>query len=135
MVELVKAGVTRVLLVEDSALVRVRLHSLILESCPALVIDEVGSVTAALASFRWQPADAVVLDLNLEGEDGCRVLTEVKRQQCATLVIVLTAFADAERRSHCLGLGADFFFDKMTEFDRVPSTLADFLDTRGSHAV
>ncbi len=124
----------RVLLVEDSILVRQRLRILIEEACPGIEIEEADSARAAIASFQAKPADAAVIDIHLKGQDGCTVLTRVKALRPECLAIVLTAFGDPDHWAICLGLGADFFFEKTTEFDRVPQVLTDFFFRRGGHA-
>ena len=124
----------RVLLVEDSVLVRQRLRILIEEACPGIEIEEADSARAAIASFHTKAADAAVIDIHLKGQDGCTVLTRVKALHPECLAIVLTAFGDPDHRAMCLGLGADFFFEKTTEFDRVPQVLTDFFFRRGGHA-
>lgn len=115
----------RVLLVEDSVPVRRRIRSLIEESGPVEIVGETGQVGTALALFHAQRPDAVLLDLSLADGDGCAVLTEIKRTRPDCVVIVLTTFAIPECRAFCLKLGADYFFDKSKEFERVPEVLAD----------
>jgi DNA-binding NarL/FixJ family response regulator len=114
----------RVLLVEDSVPVRNRIRSLIEESCSVEVVGEVGSVAAAVFLIHSNPVDAVVLDLHLWDGDGCAVLTKAKRTHPNCVVIVLTGFSDTSDRIRCLDLGADYFFDKTKEFERVPEVLA-----------
>jgi DNA-binding NarL/FixJ family response regulator len=113
----------RVLLVEDSIPVRNRIRSLIEESCPVVVIGEVGSVAAANFILHSNPVDAVVLDLHLWDGDGCAVLATAKSTYPDCVVIVLTGFSERADRMRCLDLGADHFFDKTKEFERVPEVL------------
>ncbi len=114
----------RVLLVEDSLPVRKRIRSLIEESGPVEIVGEAASVTDALAQFRAHQPEVVVLDLQLVDGTAYAVLQEIKETQPACVVIVLTNLAIAECRERCRTLGADFFFNKSTEFDRVPEVLA-----------
>jgi DNA-binding NarL/FixJ family response regulator len=114
----------RVLLVEDSVPVRKRIRSLIEESCSVEVVGEVGSVAAAVFLLHSNPVDAVVLDLHLWDGDGGAVLAKAKSTHPNCVVIVLTSFSDATDRMRCLNLGADYFFDKTKEFERVPAVLA-----------
>ena len=113
----------RVLLVDDSAPVRQRVRSLIEESCLAEVVREASSIGEALVFFHACRPDVVVLDLQLSDGDGCDVLRVIKRMHSGCVVIVLTAFSALEDRIRCLELGADFFFDKTMEFERVPEVL------------
>jgi DNA-binding response OmpR family regulator len=114
----------RVLLVEDSLPIRQRVRSLIEESGHATIVGEAGTVTAALALFREHHPDAVVLDLHLTEGTGYPVLEEIKQTQPACEVIVLTNFPIPESRERCRTLGADHFFDKAKDFERVPGVLA-----------
>lgn len=114
----------RVLLVEDSIFIRGRLRSLIEETGPAKVVVEAGTVAEALAQFAAVRPDAVVLDLNLPDGDGGTVLCAIKRTHPACVVMVLTNFSNPESRAHCLQLGADYFFEKSREFERVTDVLS-----------
>jgi DNA-binding NarL/FixJ family response regulator len=50
---------------------------------------------------------------------GLEVLAIVKREPLPPVVIVLTNHPHERYRSECLRNGADFFFDKSSDFDRV----------------
>ncbi len=118
------AGKATVLLVEDSLPVRQRIRSLIEESGLATVVAEASTAPAALALFREHQPDAVVLDLYLAGGTGYAVLEEIKQTRPGCEVIVLTNFAIPESRERCRVLGADHFFEKARDFERVPAVLA-----------
>ncbi len=113
----------RVLLVDDSLPVRQRIRTLIEESVPVEIVGEAGTVAGALALFRIHQPDAVVLDLGLADGDGAGVLAEIKSIRHECVVIVLSNIAIPECREFCLRLGADHFFDKSREFERVPEVL------------
>ncbi|GDY22883.1 hypothetical protein LBMAG56_42300 [Verrucomicrobiota bacterium] len=114
----------RVMLVEDSQPVRERLHSLLEESAPVVIVAEASTVEGAIMFFRQHRPDAVVLDLDLTDGNGGAALRAIKRLRPACVVLVLTNFAVPGYREHCLQLGADYFFDKFHEFERVPEVLA-----------
>ncbi|MEO6970559.1 MAG: response regulator transcription factor [Chthoniobacterales bacterium] len=120
----------RVLLIEDSMPVRGRIRSMIEEIGGMEIVGAASSVVEALALFIEHRPDAVVLDLYLKGGNAFAVLTEFKRSHPACVVIVLTNFATLETRQHCLKLGADYFFEKNQEFERVPEVLAELYRSR-----
>ncbi len=91
---------------------------------PVEIVGEAGARAEALALFRQHQPDAVVLDLTLTDGDAFGVLAEIKRSRPACVVIVLTNFAIPECRELCVDLGANHFFDKSKEFERVPEVLA-----------
>jgi DNA-binding NarL/FixJ family response regulator len=65
----------------------------------------------------------VVLDISMPGGSGMYVLETVKKDRPVPVVIMLTNFAHDQYRQKCLQLGADYFFDKSTEFERVIEVL------------
>ncbi|HTR81121.1 MAG TPA: response regulator [Bacteroidota bacterium] len=91
--------------------------------------------TAALVSIRTVRPDLVILDLALKGNGGLRVLKAIKQEMPETFFIVLTNAPSAQYRAFCSDLGVEFFFDKTTEFQKIPgavSSLAAQLDARRS---
>jgi two-component system, OmpR family, response regulator len=121
----------RVVLVEDSPIIRERL----VESLTATgVIKVVGyadserAAVAALASGEW---DAVILDLQLKQGTGLGVLKALGSVRPAgAKVIVLTNYAIPQYRDRSLALGADYFFDKSREYDRVRNVLEEMAGAR-----
>ena len=120
-----REGTLGVLLVEDSSPVRDRIRSLIEEVGPVEILGEANSVVDALAQSKDLRPEVMILDLYLKDGNSFGVVTEVKRSNPACIVIVLTSFATPETRTHCRGLGADYFFEKNQEFERVPELLAE----------
>lgn len=113
----------RVLVVDDSTVVRSRLVRL-LEDLGGVVVEEVDDAPAALPSVRRQRPDAVILDIRLRSGSGLDVLQEIKREPSPPLVIMLTNHASEHHRRWCERHGADFFFDKAREFEKVLDVLA-----------
>jgi DNA-binding response OmpR family regulator len=50
---------------------------------------------------------------------GIRVLERIRSLSVVPMVIMLTAFPYAQDRRRCLALGADYYLDKTTDFERV----------------
>jgi DNA-binding NarL/FixJ family response regulator len=114
-----------VFIVDDSAVVRERLAEMI-SGLPGVSL--VGQADIAFEAIdglrRLQPAYAV-LDISMPGGSGVHVLETIKREQPALKVIMLTNFGHEQYRQKCLQLGADHFFDKTTEFEKVLEVLRD----------
>ena len=124
-----------VLLVEDSLPVRRRIRSLIEESCPVRIVGESGTTAGALALFLEHQPDAVILDLQLADGTASPVLQRIKQLRPSCVVIVLTNFPIPECRELCLELGADYFFDKSLEFERVPEALMKLHRAKGDEGI
>jgi CheY-like chemotaxis protein len=112
-----------VLIVEDSAIVRERLADLITGIRNVVIVGQAEDGFQAWAFFEQHVPDAVVLDIELPGIDGMELLAQFKAENPACVVIVLTNYVFKEFRQRCTALGADHFFDKSTEFERIIEVL------------
>ncbi len=112
-----------VLLVEDSQQVLSRIRCMIEEAVPVNIVGEAGTVAEAMAALSHTKPDAVVLDLFLSDGASFSVIVEIKRQRPECVVIVFTHFTIPECRERCSAMGADHFFEKSSEFERVPEVL------------
>ena len=113
----------KVFIVDDSPVVRERLTGMINELAAMQVVGHAEIAFEAIHSIRRLKPDVVVLDISMPGGSGMYVLETIKRERPCPLVIMLTNFAHEQYRKKCLQLGADHFFDKTTEFDRVIEVL------------
>jgi DNA-binding NarL/FixJ family response regulator len=110
---------SKVFVADDSPIVRERLISLLMELPNVQVIGETGGALEAIDSIRRLKPTAVVLDISMPGGGGMSVLETIKKEDHAPMVIMLTNFANEPYRRRCLQLGADYFFDKSSEFEKV----------------
>ena len=115
----------RVVIVEGSAIVRVRLAEALGETPNVQLIDSVDSEQAALRLLRSSEWNVIVLDLQLREGTGFGILKALGGLRPeGTKVVVFTHYVSAAYRERCLKLGADYFFDKAREFHRVRDVLA-----------
>jgi DNA-binding NarL/FixJ family response regulator len=128
------ASPVNVLIVEDSIIVRERLAALVADLRNVAIVGHAGDGFQAKTLFRQHRPDAVVLDIQLPGINGLDLLAQFKRKNPACVVIVLTTYAFKEIRQRCVALGADYFFDKCSEFERVIEVLS-MLPARGGLSV
>lgn len=117
----------RVVIVEDSPIIRARLTETLSEIPNLEIVGQAESESDALALLAGDGWDAVVLDLQLKEGTGLGVLKKLKQggRPTNTKVIVFTNYAFPQYRDRSLSLGADFFFDKAREFHRVRDVVAD----------
>src|SRR5262245_61885063 len=108
-----------VFIVDDAAMVRERLIGLFSELPGVTVVGQAATAYDAIAAIPPLKPDVVVLDISLPGGNGLQVLQAIKRVAPSPLVIMLTNFAHEQYRRRCLQLGADHFFDKSREFEKV----------------
>ena len=123
----------RVLLVEDSPLIRERLAESIAEPGRIEIVGQADSEQAAIGMLAAAPWDAMVLDLQLRHGTGLGVLRAlISRRPPNVKVIVLTNYAFPQYRAKSMALGADYFFDKAREYHLVRKVLNGMLGTRVS---
>ena len=118
----------RVLLVEDSPLIRERLEESLAEPGRVEIVGHADAEDTAIALVRDQHWDVLILDLQLKRGTGLAVLRGmVAHRNPGSKVIVLTNYAFPQYRAKSLALGADFFFDKAREYHRVREVLDGLL--------
>ncbi|SDI45119.1 response regulator transcription factor [Propionivibrio dicarboxylicus] len=115
----------KLLLVEDSRLLRERLRGMIRAIPGCEIVAEADTELDARLRVDQQRPDVVVLDLRLRGGSGLSVLDYVKARLPDVIIIVLTNYGDAEYRARCLDLGADYFFDKSRDIDTFLGVLGE----------
>ena len=119
-------SLVKVLIVEDSPIVRERLAELVGDVRNVAIVGQAADGFQAQALFRQHRPDAVVLDIQVPGINGMDLLAQFKREQPGCVVMMLTTYAFKEFRQRCTALGADHFFDKSMEFERVVEVLGAF---------
>lgn len=100
----------RVLLAEDDELIGTSVRQRLIDE--AFAADWVRDGESALAALSTVTYDLLLLDLGLPGKDGLQVLTQLRRQQDAIPVIVITARDGLDDRVRGLDLGSDDFLVK-----------------------
>lgn len=106
----------KLLVVDDSALICRCLWEL-LEGIDGIDARATAATLAeALLCARRDAPTFILLDLNLLDGNAMTIIPTLKGLVPAPHIAVLTNHASALTRSHCLQPGADWFFDKSTEF-------------------
>jgi DNA-binding LytR/AlgR family response regulator len=77
----------RLVIAEDEAVIARRLERMVRERVPGAEIELAASLDAALALVRHRRFDVLLLDLNLGGRDGFRVLEEAAAGPFQTIVV------------------------------------------------
>ena len=116
----------KVLIVDDSRIVRERLAALISELPTVEVIGDAANVVEAVKKIRRLRPHIVVLDIAMPGGNGIHVLEAIRKLRPPRAhIIMLTNFAQEAYRERCLELGAEYFFDKSAEFQEAVETIKE----------
>jgi len=114
----------KVLIADDSCEVRERIKMLLSEVEKVEMIGEAENVQQAIEHIRQQGPDVVILDIKMPGGNGIDVLKEIEKNDQAPVVIMLTNYPYPQYKKKCMDAGADFFFDKSREFEKVIEVLS-----------
>jgi DNA-binding NarL/FixJ family response regulator len=109
----------RVLVVDDSTVIRERLNGILEDLAGVTVVGEAEDGREALTMVENLRPDVVILDIRMSGGSGIEALERIKSLEPAPVVAILTNYPYSQYRDRCAALGADFFFDKSTEFARI----------------
>jgi DNA-binding NarL/FixJ family response regulator len=90
------------------------------------IVGQAENVAEAISAIGNLKPDVVILDIRMPGGSGIDVLENIKQNDSALLVIILTNYPYPGYRQKCLQAGADFFLDKSTEFDQIPELFERF---------
>jgi len=115
----------RVMIADDSVVIRERLRALLEEVEPVEVVGEARDAPETIAALEHDGVDVVILDLFMPGGGGIRVLERVRNMENPPVVIVHTNFPEPEYMKACRRLGAEHFLDKSDD----PAALTTLLRT------
>lgn len=96
----------RVLLVDDSPIIRLGLRSALEDYAEIAIVGEAGTATAGVTAVSQLKPDVVLLDLHLPDKSGlvaCRDLLKVRPQ---TRVLILTSSSDERNLQEAMSAGA-----------------------------
>lgn len=125
-------GPIAVLIVEHSDVVRDRLNELLTGLHGVAIVGQAADANKGKELAEQLKPDAIVLDVRTPDGKGMDLLRAIKRIHPAPCAVVLTDDTYPENRQMCLDNGADFFFDKSTEFQSVVSLLASLAHQPGT---
>jgi len=118
----------KVFLVDDSAIVLEKLAAMISGIEGVEIAGQAMNARDAIQSIVKLKPDVVILDIRLNGGgSGIDVLKEIKKEIPPPIVIMLTNYPYPQYRKKCQALGADYFFDKVAEIEKIYDTFKQML--------
>lgn len=124
--------IMKVFIVDDAEAIRERLTLTLSEIKGIQIVGEAQDSREARHRIPLQKPDAVILDLQLPDENGRHLIPWLKGLPKPPVILVLTNYDFPQYREACLKAGAEFFFDKSREFNRVTQVLKQILQDDGS---
>ena len=106
----------KVLIVDDHALIRQALHSVLKQLKREAVIFEASNSHQAMCIVEEHPdISLILLDINLPDRDGFSVLRELRERYATIAIVILSSSDDQDTVRRAFKLGAVGFIPKTTE--------------------
>lgn len=115
----VKSSFKKIIIIDDSEIIRKRLFYSLSDIHDIKIIGEASNISEGYELFHSLDPDIVILDIRMPGGSGVSLLEKIKQESPKTIVAMLTNYPYGAYRKRCCELGADYFFDKSTEFNKL----------------
>lgn len=119
----------KVLIADDSVMVCRRLASLLVRHVGITIVGEAHTVPEAISAIDRYKPEVIILDIQMPGGTGMDVLQKAKQILPTCVVIMFTNYNYPQYRKRYLEAGADFFFDKSTDYQKLTAILDRMSET------
>jgi DNA-binding NarL/FixJ family response regulator len=113
----------KVFVVEDSVVVGERLVEMITAVKGAVVVGVARDEGSAIAGILDAKPDVAIFDIELREGSGIDVLVAVRKQLPQLTAIMLSNYSMPQYRKASADAGADYFFDKVQELEKLSAVL------------
>jgi len=118
----------RVLLADDSDLILERLQQMLSPDPRVEIVGTFKNGKETLAALRILKPDLAIVDIKMPGLSGLEVLHEIRKEGSKVKFIILTFYSSDNYRKLAISSGADYFFSKVDDFEKIPGIINDLLD-------
>jgi DNA-binding NarL/FixJ family response regulator len=118
----------KIITVDDSPIIAQRLKVLLNDIREVELLGNAENIQAALEVIEEKKPHVVFLDINLAQDkprNGIDLLNALRKTYPVMKIIMLTNLSNHRYREICRSFGADYFFDKSDDFDKIPETLSN----------
>jgi len=117
----------KVLLADDSDLILKRLQVVIHHYPQVELVGSFCNGSEALKAMRILKPDLAIVDNQMPGYTGLEVLHEIRKENKTMKFIVLTLYSSGFYRNKAMNEGADYFFSKAEDFDKIHLVIEEML--------
>jgi len=115
----------RLLIADDSDILRARMAEVFSEIRGIEIVGQIGSSQEVIDAVNNLKPDVIILDIRMPGGNGIAVLEAIKKRKNSSVVIMFTNFPYLQYRKKSMELGADYFFYKAIEFEKLIDLVKD----------
>jgi DNA-binding NarL/FixJ family response regulator len=118
-------GQGKKIIVDDSKIVCERLDQMLIHIAGVEIVEQARNAPDAIRFISESNPDVVILDIRLPGKSSIDVLKDIRAKKLPVRVIMLTNYPYPQYRKKCEELGADYFFDKVTEIEKISNVIKE----------
>jgi DNA-binding NarL/FixJ family response regulator len=107
----------RVVIADDSYLMRERIRELITGNTNVEVAGETGNGLKALELIKQYKPDLAIIDIRMPGISGIDIINKIREMNINVKTCILTNYPSAQYRKKCIEAGVDYFLSKADGFD------------------
>ncbi len=118
----------RVLLADDSDLILERLQQTLSPDRRVEIVGTFKNGNETLAALRVLKPDLAIVDIKMPGLSGLEVLHQIRKEDSSLKFIILTFYSSDNYRNLAFRYGADYFFSKVDDFEKISLAVKELLD-------
>lgn len=118
----------RVLIADDSNFILVRLQQMLLGMEDVEVVGSFNNGTDALTAIHALKPDIAILDNKMPGLNGIDIIREITKEDSTMTLVLLTFYTDIHYRQKAMSAGADYFFSKSEDFEKIPAVISQLIN-------
>jgi len=116
----------RIIIADDSEILRSRLVEMLMQIKGIEIVAEAKDTKEAIETTKSHHPDVLIIDLRMPGEDGIVAIEAIKKgKRNKPKIIVFTNYPYLQYRKRCVEAGADFFFYKALEFEKLVALIKE----------
>jgi len=123
----------RVLLADDSVLILEWLQDTLGVNKQVEIVGSFKNGIDTLNALRTLKPDLAIVDFKMPGLNGLEVLKEIRKENKILKFIILTYYSLDNYRQVALNAGADYFFSKADDFEKVSLVVKEMLDKENNN--
>jgi DNA-binding NarL/FixJ family response regulator len=117
----------KVLIADDSRLMRERIRETISIFSGVEIVSETETGLQTLEELCKHNPDLAILDIRMPDKNGLEVLKEFRTKNKTTKIVIFTNYAYDQYRDRAIENGADYFYSKSEEFEKIAAVVAIML--------
>lgn len=125
----------RIVIADDSTLIRERLQDVLRSLGQVEVVGTFNNGIDALKALQTLKPDLAIIDIKMPGLSGLEVLKEIRKENKTLQFIILTLHGTEYYRQQAISSGANYFFSKVDDFEKIEFVISEMLNLRMKQAI